>query len=368
MEKIKIAFLTRGPFGALGSAASYMFPSILSDYCEVLVLSPHEKLQKEEIVNLDNDLSVVRLVEEEPTARVLEIYRELERFKPDIVHVFQSPFCLLYFSNLMLAFPNTSWVLDFRSPLLTKKMRTRRRMLRRYFYSQLFADKIFSHSTLTIRDNLPYRFRSYTEIPPGVTLNRFSPKKFQNLLLEKFIYVGSVSKSRDIEFIVYAFGEFVEKAQSKRTLDIFGGGDALTEIQQLVKKRNWKFIRIHGAVDQATLQSKIVEFDVGIAYVPNGKFERAPSLKSLEYAAAGLPILASRTSGHLEYEKRYGFQLNMFENNLESFNSVMQNLPNKSLKSQVKNNLKAVEPFDWKRIVQERLLPEYEALVKRKII
>jgi glycosyltransferase involved in cell wall biosynthesis len=86
-------------------------------------------------------------------------------------------------------------------------------------------------------------------------------------------------------------------------------------------------------------------------------------LKSLEYAAAGLPIIASKTLGHLDYMNRFGFKFELFNNTFESFYKLIKKLDEQGFdEKDVANNLKCVQRFDWDVIAQTKLLPLYKDL------
>ena len=115
---------------------------------------------------------------------------------------------------------------------------------------------------------------------------------------------------------------------------------------------------------------KLSEYDVGIAYIPYEKesvlFTKAPSLKSLEYAAAGIPIIASATAGHIEYMKRYGFQFELFENTKTTFLSVMEKITRNGIPDDmVSNNLDKVKAFGWKSSAENKLIPLYRRLAEK---
>ncbi|GLQ05764.1 hypothetical protein GCM10007924_09850 [Sneathiella chinensis] len=362
---MRIAYITRAPFGAIGAAASYMFPKVMAEHCDVLVLSPRAELHAEEIVVENSGLDLCELTSESANGRCLELFRALDRFKPDIVHMFQGPDCLLYMDQLKNSLGEAKWILDFRSPLITNRERAKKRMLKRYFLCQFYADRILSHSNLTIRDNIGKRFRRVFEVPPGVDLKKFSGKTTGTKRIKRFVYVGSVSKVRNIEFLVKEFASFAAQVKEDVSLDIIGGGDALEGLLAKVSAQNWSSINLIGSLPQDQVFEKLGQYDLGIAYVPNGRYDRAPSLKSLELSAAGLPILASDTAGHRDYMDRFGFQFNLFKNQLGSLTENLRSISNADLEKQRMKNLEVVEGFDWQTIGLQRLLPLYRDLASK---
>jgi glycosyltransferase involved in cell wall biosynthesis len=362
---MKVAYLTRGAFGVLGGASSFMVPTYMSELCKVKVLCPTKYGENEEKIFINNNLDVTNIESVLDEEIIYRVYRELEKFDPDIVHIFQGPLCLRFLHDLKHFFPNARWILDFRSPLLAKAGRYRKKMLWRYFLSQFYADKLLTHSLKTIKNNIALRIRTFTEITFGVELNKFEPKKLLNITPRKFVYIGSLTSSRNLGKLIRAFGEYVADSGEKLYLDIYGEGNDKKMLQDAVNKNNWHSIQIKGSLNHSELIKILPKYDIGIAYVDGDKYSNAPSLKSVEYSAAGLPVLASDTNGHRYWSKKYNFTYNYFANEKEKIQeSIKKVSKNESLQNQSTNNLVAVKIFDWSRIAKDQLLPLYKEMVQ----
>jgi len=359
---VKIAFITRSGFGVLGGGASYYFPALLSVEHEVLVITP-ASATKEEVVRSSEGIRVSSISAGAGRWALYEIYRQLEDFKPDIVHVFHSPRCLAYVYGLKSFFPKAKWVLDFRSPPVVEGFWSRNKLRLKYYISQFCYDVVVTHSFRTIRDNVLFPVSGVLEVPPGVELSRVRCKDrvSRGRFPERFVYVGSVSRSRQVDKLINAFAQWAQKQERAVRLDVIGGGNALEEMRRLVREKELtRFVSILGALPQECLFNKIAEYDAGIAYVPYDHFARAPSLKSLEYAAAGLPILASDTEGHKDYSSRFGFKFSYFSNNQSSMIRALESFSHHfATDDSWLSNLERVRPFDWKVVVERLLLPIY---------
>ena len=161
-----------------------------------------------------------------------------------------------------------------------------------------------------------------------------------------------------------SFCEYVRETNSNKTLDLFGDGDDLASLRRYARENNFDCIKFHGAIPQHLLIRRLSEYDVGIAYVTQDKYSSAPSLKSAEYAASGLPILASDTAGHRDWAKRYGFSYGFFDNTVNDIKRTLAETGNREeVRKQVANNLDAIRRFDWHRVVNEDLLPVYSRLI-----
>ena len=366
---MKVAFITRGPFGVLGGGASYMLPTELSKDHDVLVCSPHNPKSKEKIVHKNKSVRVQNTFGSNKKKMLLNTFHHLKEFNPDIVHIFQNPNCLFYLNNLQSAFPNTKWVLDFRTQIISQDKVHQRSLRRRFFFAHLMVDHIFSQSVHTMSSSLPVRLKSFTELPIGLDLNSIRTRKHTDIRrkITKFVFIGMLAKQRKLGLLLRAFAIYVQEHDATATLDVFGGGDDLENLKNVVEKLNCPNISLLGSVEQEVLGENMCNYDAGFAYVPYEGYMWAPSLKSLEYAAAGIPILASKTNGHIDYQKRFGFDFNYFDNTEASIVDAICNIVRiQDTAEQCEENSKAVIRFDWKSIVVSDILPVYRRILKQE--
>ncbi|MGI0024101.1 MAG: glycosyltransferase, partial [Nitrososphaera sp.] len=330
----------------------------------VLVLCQGNRDAGEEVVYRNDDLNICDIGGGPAQNRATKIVAALHGFKPEIVHVFQSRHCLRILYGLRRHLPQVKRIIDFRSPLLASGNATRAAVLCRYFLCQLYVDHVFTHSLGTIEDNLPLRFRRTTELPPGVETLHFQSAMRLNGAPRRFVYIGSVARVRQLQLLIRAFGRFSRNSSLRRALDIIGSGNALEDLRNLVVRDGLcDCIRLTGPVPQEELYVRLCEYDAGIAYVPYDKLSRAPSLKFLEYSAAGLPFMASDTIGHMDYASRFGFSFTPFQNSPEGIVAGLNRICVKpDLHEDVAVNRMAVQRFDWEHIVANDLLPVYAKL------
>lgn len=110
----------------------------------------------------------------------------------------------------------------------------------------------------------------------------------------RFVYVGTISRVRDLELLLEAIRE-VSRRQTRFHVAFVGPDDEGGYYQQLAA--SWgldPFISFHPPVAYAQVAGFVAQHDVGLAYVPprpDWKFQ--PTLKVLEYRALGVPIIAS---------------------------------------------------------------------------
>ena len=67
---MKIAYITRTVFGAMGTAASYMFPREIAKVHDVMVLSPHDPNSGETVVFDKNRINVIDTYDPDPNEQL----------------------------------------------------------------------------------------------------------------------------------------------------------------------------------------------------------------------------------------------------------------------------------------------------------
>lgn len=374
-NRLKIVYITRGEFGLLGGAATYMLPANVSKSHDVLVLETKktDPLNESLVVFHGESVRIVNICGRTNRKREQKLKRILNKFNPDIIHIFQSPRCLRDVSSIRKLSSQYAIVLDFRTPLYAKKFSWLHvNKLLKFFFSQFYIDWVITHSSNTLPSNLPVRLTKFTEISPGVDMRKFDSVRKNKKYPKHFVYIGTLARTRKIELLIEYFINAVNTYGLQLTLDIYGQGDAVNGICELIGKASLQNnISLKGVLPQTELFTKLKNYDAGIAYVPDNEdwavFSKAPTLKSLEYAAAGLPIVASFTEGHVDYIKRYGFEFELFDNSIDSFSLTMGSVIKKGFaNSMVQNNLNVIKQFNWSSIVKSKLIPLYTKLIKDK--
>lgn len=360
---IRIAYIIRGSYGEIGGAASYYFPLHAARTHEVLVFQPKDN--GNELIVSENLGVRKKLFSNDNDFKDLK--ENLIKFKPQIVHVFQhKKYALEYFRKIKRCVPNSKWIIDFRSPLLTKNRSKRRKELSRYFLLQFYANRILSHSIKTIRVNIPLRFRKVYEIPPGVEEELFGWKPKEIIKPVCFVFSGSLSKKRKLKFLIRSFYDVAKIAPWPIHLDLFGSGDSEKDLLSFIKKNGYgKVIKINGILPHKVLLDRLQTYDCGISYVPNSAYETAPSLKMIEYAAAGIPILASSTKGQRDFSNRFNIKCQFFNNTSNNFSKALNSfLSTGATKQRSLQNIEATKLLTWHRIVNEILFPVYQSMIK----
>ena len=104
--------------------------------------------------------------------------------------------------------------------------------------------------------------------------------------------------------------------------------------------------------------------DAGIAYVTkSGVHNAQPPLKTLEYLASSLPIVATDTDGNKDYVID-GYNGVLCSDDPDAIGAaIVRLLKDKSLYDKIKANAReSVAKYDWGIIVRDQLIPLYQKL------
>ncbi len=117
-----------------------------------------------------------------------------------------------------------------------------------------------------------------------------------------------------------------------------------------------------GSVPREQLFLSLADYDVGISYIPFGRYDTAPALKTLEYLACGLPVLATNTFGNRMFV-RSGENGWLADDDPVSFASGIVDIVNNSNLNVLASVCRdSVIEYDWNYLALNRLLPAYEKI------
>lgn len=196
------------------------------------------------------------------------------------------------------------------------------------------------------------RAHPYIVIPSGVDRKFFqnSGKKF---LKEKYDinendfiigYSGTIQKMREMDFLINAFKNLVEKNAEYKFVFV-GDGDDKNHLEKL--SRNLclnKQIIFTGKVPYEEMPLYISGFDIGVCHLPDRfVFRHSYPLKILEYISCKIPVLCSNIEAHRNISKNLK---NVFiYKDILSFESIIKNVEFKSDDN--------IDRYDWKNISNE---------------
>lgn len=205
----------------------------------------------------------------------------------------------------------------------------------------------------------------FREIPLGVNLESFQvrapaerePSSFV------FVYAGTLSRNRRLLSMLEAFEE-VARLHSEARLVVAGDGDDRERLERFARARGLdRSVSFLGKLPYAKIPQLLARADCGLAYVPDEPwFQPQPQLKTLEYLASGLPVVAVRTAGNRQLWQGLPPQL-LTADDAGAFAAGMRYAIGHRQALLPGDFRMVAERFSWERITRERLLPLYEELM-----
>lgn len=364
---MNVLFVSRVKYGTMGSGALNWFPGYVAQNGHAVKIvecvGVDTNTESEGDVPFTVDVHNVR--SDSLFDHLDVLFRVAEAFPPDVLYIFGRSDLYDFVYHLRHRYPRARILIDIRSPLLTTKAEEMRSIESKFSMLQYYADHINTCDMDSLMSYTKNIFKPVSVLPVGVNCAGVKVKLEKELpkAIRRFVFVGSIFRRRYIDRLIENFIGFAEDVGGGVSLDIFGGGDAVKQIAQLIDSKSaGQLVRLRGAVSQSMLFNVLCDYDAGVAYVPHELYSVAPSLKSLEYSAAGLPVLASDTLGHKRYCHEHGFRFGLFPNERSGFVKVFRSAYSNGIdREDVITNLKVVRKFDWRRIVEDRLIPALEA-------
>lgn len=360
---MRLLFVHKSTLGAFGEAAINYFPAkVAAEGHQVSFIASGGgnadflRSHQVEVYEIDRSQRWLR-----------ETHRLIESLKPDLVHVFLHTGCGILPALWRMRQDGPKFVLDIRSPLLRSGFP---RLLHRAknLMEPLFFDAIMTHSIESAWTQLGRRDDMYF-LPPGVDFGLVGDaarlaEKNTGISPAKLVYTGSLDRLRNPHLLIEALIQASEKTNLQ--LDIYGDGSERHALEAYVAgKDKSDVIRFMGLVDRKTLFQKLPEYDLGLAYVPGGMYETAPALKTLEFLACGLPVLATNTYGSRMFV-RHGYNGHLAGQDPAAFaHAILEVLETEKLNALRANARASVEQYDWGTITRDKLIPVYMQLLSR---
>jgi glycosyltransferase involved in cell wall biosynthesis len=360
----RILFLLHEPYGSLGNAASFFYPEQVALHHNVLVVSP-SFAEGTVPVNYPQKASVHWVGSHGLWKRWMALRAVIRAFDPDIVHMVYNPRLLpIFFADLLQGAGSRAWIADIRSPLQAEGLRRpAARLLSRNSLPRF--DRLLVHAPASLQGYGVKSETPYVILPPGIDTAHL-PQCRPAGSIQRFVYIGSITAQRNLEVLLHGFARLVGATSDPVTLDLYGEGPERCRLEILAGNMGLENrVRFQGVLPQQELHATLPSYDCGIGFVPATQYNDVPTLKVLEYAAVGLPILASDTGFHRQWQGQ-GLAMHLFENTPESFASRALDLM-RSTRDQtaLKRNACFARSRSWECLTRDILLPVYTDLATR---
>jgi glycosyltransferase involved in cell wall biosynthesis len=299
----------------------------------------------------------------------------LSRKCPDIVHVTFSPqqFLLPLLGKLLFRLKRTRWIFHMISVSVDKNPVRRFLQNKKSKFESRFFDAIITSNEYIRNKMLGKKWRrSVYLVPIGVNCGQFSspdPHKIQILQNQWrikpkeriLIYVGTLS-GRNLSILIHAFKRVTEHHEGVR-LFLVGEGEEKEKLHRLVARLDISDrVVFTGYLAYQLVPAFLKLAQIAISPIPkNDIYNIQPPLKTLEYIASGLPIIATDTVANRIFIKDGVNGILVSDDEESIFNGI-----DEKLRSSLSSNAKiSAGSFDWEVSVQKSLEPAYCDVLKR---
>jgi glycosyltransferase involved in cell wall biosynthesis len=347
---MKILFIRNTAIGTFHSPAADYQPGLIAEHGHSVTLIGRTGGSSDFL-----SARGVRTVEVEPGASLMQAAEQ-----PDIVHVFHQDNFYPYPLRLR-SVCNAKYVLDIRSPLLVASIKRYWYKLRHGMIARLY-DVVVSHGLESAWTHIG-KHKALIETGIGVELaaipSRIRQAEPQSPI--SAVYIGSISEGRGSLDLI----EAVRLASKKIDIrfDIYGAASQ-DFIARAFAKNASDIIQFCGLLPRRELFQRLVDYEMAFSYIPKALYDPAPPLKTLEYLAAGLPVIATNTRGNARYITHEQNGL-LAQDNVNAFaEAIVRLAEDHALRHKLSQNSRpSVESEDWNHVVQDRLLPVYQQLL-----
>lgn len=353
---MKIAFISPNPFGFPGTTGTYKLIEKAHDHHDIIIFC---QPPSQECVYGRRGFPIIPLFNPNNTRHLQKIIPAMLAFDPDIVYIFNLARWPVVLKTLQATCTRAKYVLDIQTPLLIEgERRIEIQQTGNLDHDKL--DAIVTHCRESLPTWIPECTIDPVICPPGIEMSLFQPKLSDRspTTFNRFVYIASLYPKRKTNLLIEGFASFCKVNNPNAQLDIYGSGTDVEFLEQLIVALDMsQNVKLCGLVEQSSLIPKLSGYDAGIAWVPKAFYNDAPSLKALEFTAAGLPIIATSTNAHRNLESQ-GFSLELCDDNAASLTNALIHLTNTGFSTdRVAQNLKAVSQFDYNFIAQKTFLP-----------
>jgi glycosyltransferase involved in cell wall biosynthesis len=264
---------------------------------------------------------------------LLRVKKFLNSSHFDIVQV--NPSSCYWVGILPLFRPRKSnFILDFRQISLPKTKNPLRMIKNKgeYWANTFNAKRIYQRACfvypIAAEYQLGAQWRKWANVVPhGVYpgfVEQSMPQPTSKSSVIDFVYIGTLSKIRKLEQILFAVGKALDTSSRIRTT--FIGPDLESgHYQKLAKTLKLDiYVKFMPPLPYEELPEVLSNFDVALAYTPEKPLDWhiQPTLKVLEYRALGMPILATDTPPNLDLVEQ-GVNGLLADNSVESLSRGM---------------------------------------------
>lgn len=305
----------------------------------------------------------------------------LSRKTADIVHVTFSPqqFMLPLLGKLLFRLKKPRWVFHMISVSVDKNPWRRFLQNRKSKFESTFFDAVITSNRYIKERMLGKNWRRPVYLVPiGVNCARFShpdPKVVQTLRDQWritpyeciLIYIGTLS-GRNLAILIQAFKMITERYDGVR-LFMVGDGEERRNLCRLVTQLNISDrVVFTGHADYQSIPAFLSLAQIAVSPIPkNDIYDIQPPLKTLEYLASGLPVVATDTIANRIFIKDGVNGILVSDEETDICNGIDRLLAEKELGDRLRSGAHmSSSMYGWDITVTHHLEPSYRDIIKRQ--
>lgn len=364
----RLLFVTPRPLGMIATPGTYLSVEGYAEHCEVEVVAKPVTSPGEIIVHTPSRALPTTLLDpdqEDFEERVKDVIR---RFQPDILCVAS----WLRLPRLVRAvreeFPRVKICLEVKSPVLNPDPVKREQNLARWQRVENCFDAIIAPARGMVDTYLPNFRGPFLQHRSVLDYGRIAKKELEadieRVICRKLVFSGSLAPLRQIDRLLELIARLPLELRQSLQVDFYGDGSARADLERYADKLGLTgSVRFLGAVQQEKLFQLYRNYDAGIAWVPRELYDSAPSLKLIEYCAAGIAPVATSSGGHLLL-REHGFHIDYFdEHDEQAFAHLLTRVSSEGVHApRLRENIRLAEKFDYRSVIGEEILPFYQRI------
>lgn len=359
---MRIAFFSGWPLGLRGTPGTYKFVERMTSYNDVIVFSP---VTQRDIVYECSFLPIIPLDNPVSDSGLRRIVPTFQQFAPDVVYIFNSHCWPEQLTYLKSVYPDPKYVLDIKTPLLQRGEK-QRDIQRAGNGASEKLDGIVTLSANSVYSWIPDCSLEPFVYPLGLDISMFNglERREKKTPLKNFVYIGVLHPLRKIDKLIESFALFNDRVSYDVSLELLGSGPDLERLREFVSSHNLDpIVKLRGLVRQEDLPLMLGKYDAGIAWVPSDIYNDSPSLKAIEYMAAGLPVIATDTRAHNNLANQ-GLSVEICPEEVSAMAESLATLSkNGFARERIESNFCEVSKFDYHHIIRSHIGPYLNRVV-----